>query len=78
MCFEFIFSGDLYHARKKHGWSQQKVAEMIAISVREYQNIERGRVTPHLKTFLRLVFLFDLDIELYREVLAVHVPVSSR
>ena len=52
MCFEFIFSGDLYHARKRRGWSQQKVAEMVAISVREYQNIERGRVTPHLKTFL--------------------------
>ena len=69
MSFKLEFSGDLCRARKERGWSQKYVAEAVSISQRGYQNIESGKVMPHVDTFLKLVFLFELDIEKYREVL---------
>ena len=79
MSFEYQFSSDVFRARTNLGLKQAFVADAVAISLREYQNIEYGRVTPHLKTFLKLVYLFDLDIDAYREVLGVErITVSSR
>ena len=75
MTFERMFSKDVYHARVQRGWKQPYVANILSISLREYQNIEYGPVTPHLKTFLRLVYLFELNIDDYREVLGIHDPV---
>lgn len=67
MSFKFQFSGDLYHARTSRKWSQQYVADQVGVSLREYQNIESGKRTPHVETFLRLVFLFELDVWSYEE-----------
>lgn len=75
MSFKFTFSGDLYHIRKANGWSQQYVADQVKVSLREYQNIESGKRLPHVETFLRLVYLFELDIAEYREEVISDVPV---
>lgn len=75
MSFKFTFSGDLYHVRKANGWSQQYVADQVKVSLREYQNIESGKRLPHVETFLRLVYLFELDIADYREEVMADVPV---
>lgn len=76
MSFRFTFSGELYHLRKANGWSQQYVADQINVSLREYQNIESGKRLPHVESFLRLVYLFELDIAKYREEVMANVPVS--
>lgn len=76
MSFRFTFSGELYHLRKANGWSQQYVADQINVSLREYQNIESGKRLPHVESFLRLVYLFELDIAKYREEVMTNVPVS--
>lgn len=75
MSFKFTFSGNLYHIRKANGWSQQYVADQVKVSLREYQNIESGKRLPHVETFLRLVYLFELDIADYREEVMADVPV---
>ena len=79
MSFEFLFSSHVFHARTSLGLKQPFVADALGISLREYQNIEYGRVAPQLKTFLKLVYLFNLDIDAYREVLGVEkIAVPSR
>ena len=42
MKFNTLFSADVFHARKKSGFTQAEVAEMVDISVRNYQYIEQG------------------------------------
>ena len=69
MEFSTLFSKDVVHARDKSGLTPAKVAELVDISVRNYQYIEQGRFIPHGDTLLKLVYLFDLDIDRYREVL---------
>ena len=79
LSFEFLFSSHVFHARTSLGLKQPFVADALGISLREYQNIEYGRVAPQLKTFLKLVYLFNLDIDAYREVLGVEkIAVPSR
>ena len=69
MKFNTLFSKDLYHARKKFGFTQAEVAERVDTSVRNYQYIEKGKTIPHGDTLLKLIYLFELDIDRYREVL---------
>lgn len=76
MSLKFTFSGEIYHLRRANGWSQQYVADQIRVSLREYQNVESGKRLPHVETFLRLVYLFEIDIAAYREEVMEDVPVS--
>ena len=69
MKFNTLFSKDLYHARKKFGFTQAEVAERVDTSVRNYQYIEKGKNIPRGDTLLKLIYLFDLDIDRYRETL---------
>lgn len=68
MSFKLVFSGDLLHARNANNWTQRFVADIISISPREYQNIEGGKCVPGAETFLKLVFLLELDVDRYREL----------
>ena len=72
--FKFQFSGDLRRMRESKGWTQPFVAGLVSITLREYQNIEGGKCVPSVETFLRLVYLFDLDIENYREEFDIYDP----
>ncbi len=67
------FSRDLLIARTNSRWSQQYVADQVGISIREYQNIESGKRYPHVITFLGLIYLFDMDIQVYRKEVMHHV-----
>ena len=69
MKFKKQLSGDLYHARDNSGFTQAEVAERVDTSVRNYQHIEKGETIPRGDTLLKLIYLFDLDIDRYREVL---------
>lgn len=77
MSFKFPFSGDLRRTCDSMGWTQPFVADLISITLREYQNIESEKRIPKTETFLRLVYLFDLDIENYREAFDIRGPLSS-
>ena len=76
MSFKLLFSGDLRRTRDSMGWTQPFVADLVSITLREYQNIENGKRIPKTETFLRLVYLFDLDIENYREEFDIRDPLS--
>ena len=69
MEFNTLFSKDVYHARDKSGFTQAEVAEKVDINLRTYQYIEQGKTIPRGGTLLKLIYLFDLDIDRYREVL---------
>ena len=69
MEFSTLLSKDVFHAREKFGFTQAEVAESVDISLRSYQYIEQGRFVLHGGTLLKLIYLFDLDIDCYREVL---------
>lgn len=76
--FRLRLSGDLVNARYAKGYNQMYVAEIADLSVREYQRIEKGLRVPGAEPFLRLVYLLDLDVESYREVVMRDVPVPPR
>ena len=51
------FGHDIYHNRTdKRKLTQQQVADAVFISLREYQKIEKGEISPGSEIFLRLVF----------------------
>lgn len=66
--------GDILKARKIFGWTQQEAAGMVRISLREYQNIEGGKCLPTTEVFLRLKFIYKLDIEEYSKEIGIDIP----
>jgi len=75
MSVKFKFSSKLFHARTKHGLTQQKVAESVSVSERWYQRLEKGENLPSALVLLRLILLLDIDIEdLREEVGLIDVP----
>jgi len=62
MSINFKFSAMVYEARVAHGLTQEEAAEAISITLRWYQRIESGERLPSTKVFLKIIFLFDLDI----------------
>lgn len=56
-----LTSDMLYHTRRQLGLSQEKMAERLRISRREYQYIEYGEKCPSLETYSNLVTLCDTD-----------------
>lgn len=78
MSFNLAFSKDIFEARNRCNFTQQQVAEQVGLSLRQYQNVEAGRAIPKTETFLKLVYLFGLDVNNYREVIKIDDSVSSR
>lgn len=78
MTFRMHFGSDLYHIRTEtRKLTQQQVADAAFISLREYQKIEKGELSPGSEIFLRLVFFLDVDIENYRQDVVNSVPDTS-
>ena len=48
-------------ARGARGWTQERVAASIGISVKFYGRVERGQALPSMETFLDLLLLFGLS-----------------
>lgn len=70
MSFAYKFSKDICEARQRMGLTQEQCAEALHLSIREFQNIEAGRFTPRLPTFLRILDFFGLDFDDYREAVS--------
>ena len=63
MSFRTHFGHDIYHIRMdKLKWTQQQIADAVFISLREYQKIEKGEISPGSEIFLRLVFFLNVNI----------------
>lgn len=76
MSINYKFSSKLFHARTKHGLTQQKVAESVSISERWYQRLEKGENLPSALVMLRLILLLNIDIEDLREEVGLIAPLS--
>lgn len=48
--------------RLKKGWSQEHLAELMGVSTRTIQRIERGQTKPSLETQKSLAAVFEVDI----------------
>lgn len=59
----------LIKARKERGLTQQSVSEILGMSLRNYQRIERGELDGSVTQWLRLSDLFQCSIrKLYAEI----------
>lgn len=61
------FGRIIRQAREVRRLTQEQAAELVCISTRCYQSLEYDYSEPRMTIFLRLVFLFDLDLELLRD-----------
>lgn len=76
--FAYRFSSDIRHAREGLNLTQSAVAESIGIDHRTYIRYENGTRIPRADIFLRLVFLFGLNINQYEEGVTTGDTILSR
>ena len=48
--------------RRKHGFSQEQLAEKIGVTRQAISNWERGTATPDVETLNLIAKLFDMDL----------------
>lgn len=73
---------NLRKARKARKWSQEKIAEMLDISIRQYQRIESGEADGTISTWDKLEDLFMMTSRDLRGIPAIghgkaNSPLSS-
>ncbi|HEY9030898.1 MAG TPA: helix-turn-helix domain-containing protein [Kangiella sp.] len=56
--------------RLKRGWSQEHLAELMGVSTRTIQRIERGQTKPSLETQKSLAAVFEVDIATFEPSIA--------
>lgn len=78
MSMKLKFSGDVFKARKERGWTQEQIAEAISVCKRTYQYTEEGEKLPRIDNFLKLIRLFDLDANDYKELFDIDTSVFDR
>lgn len=53
----------LIYQRKLKGLSQEQLADRTNVTVRTIQRIEKGQVTPHLRTVKLLAAVLDIEVD---------------
>lgn len=53
----------LISERKRRGWKQSQLAEMLSVSTSMISHLENGRLNPGLDVSMRLQELFGLPLE---------------
>ncbi len=77
MNLKFKFASLILNARLDKGLTQSETAEAVGISVRWVQRIESGQRLPGTLTLLRLIKLFDIDVNELNEEVEIFDFVSS-
>ncbi|MBQ8765386.1 MAG: helix-turn-helix transcriptional regulator [Clostridia bacterium] len=77
MNLKFKFASLILNARLDKGLTQSETAEAVGISVRWVQRIESGQKLPGTLTLLRLIKLFNIDINELNEEVEIFDFVSS-
>ena len=67
MSIKSTFAREIYHARSERSLTQEQVADIVSISVRWYQQIEKGIVLPSSIVLLRLMVYFNLDAGIFKD-----------
>ena len=68
---EILLGQRIREQRKKKGWTMDKLAEKVNLSVNYVGDLERGVKTPSLETFIRIVEAFDVPADvLIRDAVA--------
>ena len=62
MSIRFEFSGALYRARTKRNLTQEESAEILNISNRWFQKIEKGIAEPKLTLACKIAKEFDINL----------------
>ncbi|MEC9260049.1 MAG: helix-turn-helix domain-containing protein [Pseudomonadota bacterium] len=57
------FAEQLTYQRKLRGLSQEQLAEKTKVTVRTIQRIEKGAVTPHLRTVKLLAAALEIEVD---------------
>jgi len=57
------FAEHLIYQRKLQGFSQEQLADKTKVTIRTIQRIEKGEVTPHLRTVKLLAAALKLDVD---------------
>lgn len=57
------FAEQLTYRRKQKGFSQEQLADKTKVTVRTIQRIEKGEVTPHLRTVKLLAAALDIEVD---------------
>lgn len=57
------FAERLTYQRKLKGFSQEQLADRTKVTVRTIQRIEKGEVTPHLRTVKLLAAALEVDVD---------------
>lgn len=60
---ELILKNHLRTARKEHGWSQQKLADIVGVSRNTISSIETGQYSPTAKLALILCIALEKKFE---------------
>ena len=72
-----VFAHEIFQARSRLGWTQQKTADTVFVSLRWYQKIEAGRVVPSFLVGICLMKLFDIEPERLVGEVQLDVSVSA-
>ena len=63
---------NLQHIRKSNGYTQEKLAENIEVSVRYISDIEQDRAKPSYEVLIRICNLFEITLDqVFSEYLSV-------
>lgn len=72
------FGRIIHDARTEHGFTQEKLAELMNCSVRWIIQIEAGRSSPNSMDTILLMAVLELPPRRVAKEVGLHVPVSSR
>lgn len=61
MSMEMRFSNEVYRCRIDRGFTQREAAELLNISLRWFQYIEKGQRMPSSKLMLEIFVLFEIS-----------------
>lgn len=61
MSIRTCFAREIYYARTEKNLTQAQAAEMLSISVRWFQKIEKGEVLPSSELTIKIVATLEID-----------------
>ncbi len=74
MSFQSAFAHEVFHRRRSLALTQQQVADAVCISLRWYQQIEKGAFRPSFPVGLRLMGVLGIDPGVLLQSACVPIP----
>ena len=78
MSFQSAFAHEVFHKRRSMALTQQQVADAVCISLRWYQQIEKGAFRPSFPVGLRLMGFLGIDPGDLAPSICAPMPASRR